>query len=68
MDDKVAGLDGGANDYVTKPFKFDELLARVRVRLREHETAPEETVLRVADLRARPADALRARRGAATSS
>ena len=44
------GARGGANDYVTKPFKFDELLARVRVRLREQETAPEETVLRVADL------------------
>jgi len=32
--DKVAGLDAGADDYVTKPFSFDELLARVRVRLR----------------------------------
>lgn len=33
--DTVAGLDGGANDYIAKPFKFDELLARVRVRLRD---------------------------------
>jgi DNA-binding response OmpR family regulator len=32
--DKVAGLDGGADDYVTKPFRFEELLARVRARLR----------------------------------
>jgi two-component system response regulator QseB len=32
--DKVAGLEGGADDYVTKPFKFEELLARVRARLR----------------------------------
>lgn len=33
--DTVQGLDIGANDYVPKPFKFDELLARIRVRLRE---------------------------------
>ncbi|WP_139417952.1 response regulator transcription factor [Agromyces laixinhei] len=33
--DTVAGLDGGANDYIPKPFKFDELLARVRSRLRD---------------------------------
>jgi DNA-binding response OmpR family regulator len=33
--DTVAGLDGGASDYVPKPFKFDELLARVRLRLRD---------------------------------
>ncbi|RZS59311.1 DNA-binding response OmpR family regulator [Microcella putealis] len=35
VDDTVAGLDGGANDYLPKPFKFDELLARIRLRLRE---------------------------------
>jgi len=34
VEDKVRGLDAGADDYVTKPFKFDELLARVRARLR----------------------------------
>ena len=37
--DTVEGLDAGANDYVSKPFTFDELLARVRSRLRES-TAP----------------------------
>jgi DNA-binding response OmpR family regulator len=37
--DTVAGLEGGADDYLTKPFRFDELLARVRIRLRER---PEE--------------------------
>jgi DNA-binding response OmpR family regulator len=44
----VAGLEGGADDYVVKPFRFQELLARVRLRLRG-ERATEPTVLRVAD-------------------
>jgi DNA-binding response OmpR family regulator len=35
LEDVVAGLDGGANDYLTKPFRFDELLARVRARVRD---------------------------------
>ena len=37
--DKVRGLDAGANDYVTKPFEFDELLARVRAALRSADHA-----------------------------
>jgi DNA-binding response OmpR family regulator len=43
--DKVAGLERGADDYVTKPFKFEELLARIRARLRGV-GAEEERVLR----------------------
>jgi DNA-binding response OmpR family regulator len=39
--DTVAGLEGGADDYVTKPFRFDELLARIRVRLRDTGTRSE---------------------------
>jgi DNA-binding response OmpR family regulator len=34
IDDVVSGLDGGADDYVTKPFNFDELVGRIRARLR----------------------------------
>jgi two-component system copper resistance phosphate regulon response regulator CusR len=46
--DTVSGLEGGADDYVSKPFRFEELLARIRVRLRG-ERAPEQTVLRAGD-------------------
>lgn len=36
--DTVAGLEGGADDYLGKPFRFDELLARIRLRMRQAET------------------------------
>jgi DNA-binding response OmpR family regulator len=46
--DRIEGLDGGATDYVTKPFAFDELLARVRAQLR---SAGSETSLEAAGIR-----------------
>ena len=48
--DKVGGLNLGADDYVTKPFRFEELLARVRARLRQTGT-PEVTALEAAGIR-----------------
>src|SRR5690625_6006649 len=47
--DTVAGLEGGADDYVAKPFRFEELLARIRLRLRQG-GEPEVTVLEHGDL------------------
>src|SRR5215469_3195745 len=48
VEDRVAGLDGGADDYLVKPFAFAELLARLRVLLRRERAA--EAVLRAGDL------------------
>jgi two-component system, OmpR family, response regulator MprA len=52
--DKVAGLEAGADDYLTKPFAFDELLARVRVAFRRRQP-PADDLIRVGDLTIRPA-------------
>lgn len=50
VQDTVAGLEGGADDYVTKPFSLQEILARIRVRLRDTPTA-DSTVLEAGDIR-----------------
>jgi DNA-binding response OmpR family regulator len=48
IEDKIKGLDIGANDYLAKPFSFSELLARIRVQLRTKNSV--KTVLQIADL------------------
>lgn len=59
VNDTVAGLEGGADDYLGKPFRFDELLARVRLRMRAPEESSSHGELRhrglVLDVRARRA-------------
>ncbi|HTL70465.1 MAG TPA: response regulator transcription factor [Candidatus Eisenbacteria bacterium] len=47
---KVSGLDAGADDYVTKPFAFEELLARIRALLRKKKEGQASTKLQVADV------------------
>lgn len=60
--DRVAGLDAGADDYLTKPFALDELLARIRALLRRAGPPPEAGVLRYQDLELDP-NSRRASRG-----
>jgi DNA-binding response OmpR family regulator len=55
--DQVLGLDAGANDYVTKPFKFAVLLARIRAQLRQHEQS-EDAVFNIGPYVFKPASKL----------
>ena len=50
LQDTVAGLEGGADDYLGKPFRFDELLARIRLRMRKEEDAAATAALSHRDL------------------
>ncbi|MGQ4274298.1 response regulator transcription factor [Terrihabitans sp. B22-R8] len=56
-DDTIQGLDAGANDYVTKPFRFAVLLARIRAQLRSHE-ASEDAVFGIGPYTFRPSTKL----------
>ena len=49
-EDKVAGLDSGADDYLEKPFQFSELAARIRAISRRQKLMNQSTVLKIADL------------------
>jgi DNA-binding response OmpR family regulator len=55
--DTILGLESGANDYVTKPFRFAVLLGRIRTQLRQHETS-EDAVFTIGPYTFRPSSKL----------
>jgi len=50
VDEKIRGLRAGGDDYLTKPFSFGELVARIEAMIRRGQVQPQETVLKIADL------------------
>jgi two-component system, OmpR family, copper resistance phosphate regulon response regulator CusR len=66
VDDRVAGLDSGADDYLTKPFDFKELLARLRALSRRH-AGLRPQVVRIADLTLNTANHVATRAGSPVS-
>ena len=65
--DKIAGLDAGADDYLTKPFSTNELLARIRAVLRRRAPEALDTAVEVGALTHRSGDAPRDQPGRARS-
>jgi DNA-binding response OmpR family regulator len=57
VDGRILGLESGANDYITKPFRFAVLLARIRAQLRQHE-ASEDAVFTIGPYTFRPSSKL----------
>lgn len=56
IEDKLEGFDAGADDYLTKPFLFQELMARVRSLIKRGDIVPDEKIIQVGDLKINPND------------